>query len=194
MPYARPQPPAIRHHHVARGRGNRAWFRARTCALWLAFLVLAAGRTYAAVPAAAKTTPESRRLQRLVDKLRAELRIPQNVSVAIVAANPLKASVEPVKGGSAIFRLSIERAFLDQLTPEELRAVIAHELGHVWIFTHHPYLQTEQQANQIAVRVISRESLVKVYGKVWKEGGPDGLPRLPDPQTAAGIAEPRHRN
>ena len=55
--------------------------------------------------------------------------------------------------------------------------MVAHELGHVWIYTHHPYLQTEQLANQIAMRVVSRESLDSVYGKVWADaGGP--LPRF----------------
>jgi Zn-dependent peptidase ImmA (M78 family) len=55
-----------------------------------------------------------------------------------------------------------------------LKSTVAHELGHVWIFTHHPYLQTESLANQIAERVVSRESLVQVYEKVWKALGTKG--------------------
>ena len=108
--------------------------------------------------------------------MRLELAVSHEVSVELVAANPLKASVEPVKGAAGTFRLSIEQSFLAQLTQVELRAVIAHELGHVWIYTHHPYLQTEQLANQIALRVVSRESLDSVYGKVWPDAAGEGLP------------------
>jgi hypothetical protein len=51
---------------------------------------------------------------------------------------------------------------------------VAHELGHVWVFTHHPYLQTERLANQIAMRVVSRGSLAGVYRKLWERGGVKG--------------------
>lgn len=54
-----------------------------------------------------------------------------------------------------------------QLNEDELRAAVAHELGHVWIFSHHPYLHTERLANEIAMRVVSRESLERVYEKLW---------------------------
>ena len=53
------------------------------------------------------------------------------------------------------FKLAIDVAFLEALTDDELEAAIAHELGHVWVFTHHPHLQTEELANQIALRVVS---------------------------------------
>ena len=136
---------------------------------------------------------ESRRVQELVDAMRLELAVSHEVSVELVAANPLKASVEPVKGAAGTFRLSIEQSFLEQLTPVELRAVIAHELGHVWIYTHHPYLQTEQLANQIALRVVSRESLDSVYGKVWPDAAGQGsLPRFPETRAAElGASDPR---
>jgi hypothetical protein len=52
--------------------------------------------------------------------------------------------------------------------------VVAHELGHVWIFTHHPYLQTERLADTVAMRVVSRKSLDRVYAKVWERGGAKG--------------------
>ncbi|MEO5820990.1 MAG: M48 family metalloprotease [Vicinamibacteraceae bacterium] len=118
------------------------------------------------------------------------------VSVELVAANPLKASVEPVNGADRTFRLSIEQGFLDQLTEDELRAVIAHELGHVWIYTHHPYLQTEQLANHIAMQVVSRESLDKVYGKVWADASAAGsLPRFQEERSAAAeLGAPRPEN
>jgi Zn-dependent peptidase ImmA (M78 family) len=51
---------------------------------------------------------------------------------------------------------------------------VAHELGHVWIFTHHPYLQTEQLANQIAMRLVARETLEPIYEKLWKRLGVTG--------------------
>jgi len=57
------------------------------------------------------------------------------------------------------------------LTDDDIKAVVAHELGHVWIFTHHPYLQTEQLANEIAMRLVTRESLEPVYAKVQKRIG-----------------------
>jgi len=128
-------------------------------------------------------------VQTLVDAMRADLGVPQAVGVDVVEANPLKASVEPVRDAAGTYRLSIEQGFLDQLTQDELRAVIAHELGHVWIYTHHPYLQTEQLANQIAMKVVSRETLDKVYGKVWADASAAGsLPRFTEARVTA--AEP----
>jgi hypothetical protein len=157
---------------------------------WIALLCLAStlatsGSAGASEEAAALAAAESRRIQELVDAVRMELAVSHVVSVELVATNPLKASVEPVKGAAGTFRLSLERAFLEQLTPVELKAVIAHELGHVWIYTHHPYLHTEQLANQIALRVVSRESLDSVYGKVWPDAaGRGSLPRLPEGRAA----------
>ena len=42
------------------------------------------------------------------------------------------------------------------------------------MFTHHPYLQTEQLANQVAMRVVSRDTLQRVYTKVWAHSGSKG--------------------
>ena len=152
--------------------------------LCLASTLATSGSAGASEEAAARTA-ESRRIQELVDAVRMELAVSHVVSVELVATNPLKASVEPVKGAAGAFRLSLERSFLEQLTPVELKAVIAHELGHVWIYTHHPYLHTEQLANQIALRVVSRESLDSVYGKVWPNAaGRGSLPRLPEARAA----------
>jgi hypothetical protein len=130
--------------------------------------------------------------------MRAGLGVSHPVSIEIVDANPLKASIEPVAGAGNTFRLSIERPFLEQLTADELEAVVAHELGHVWIYTHFPCLQSEQLANQIALRVVTRESLDKVYGKVWADARDAGsLPRFSDASTsaersaAADVAAPR---
>jgi len=65
----------------------------------------------------------------------------------------------------------------------ELSASIGHELGHVWIFTHHPYLQTELLANQVALRVVSRENSERIYEKVWKDKGKRGLKEFLDEET-----------
>ena len=111
------------------------------------------------------------RVQRIVDDLKARLEIPHPVTVSIVESNPLMASVAPVSGG---FALSFEAGFAERLTENELTAAIAHELGHVWIFTHFPFLQTEQLANEIAMRVVSRESLVPVYAQMFERTRVDG--------------------
>jgi hypothetical protein len=63
--------------------------------------------------------------------------------------------------------LSVERGFVVGLPPAHLEAALAHELGHVWIYTHHPYLQTEQLANRVAMRAVAREHLVAVYRAMW---------------------------
>ena len=61
---------------------------------------------------------------------------------------------------------------------------MAHELGHVWIYTHHPFLQTEELANEIAMRVVSRELLESLYQKVWERTGTKGkLTYLPGSRT-----------
>lgn len=115
-----------------------------------------------------------KQLQDLVDDLRARLAIPDAVTVSIVPANPLVVSVERFKDHDRGFTATFEAGFLDSLSEDDLTAVVAHELGHVWIFTHHPYLQTEEQANEIAMRVVSRERLDTVYEKVWKRAGTKG--------------------
>lgn len=124
------------------------------------------------------TAEAVRRVQETVDEVRTKLALPDEVTAVIVDTHPLVVAVEPMRGGAGTFRVSVEASFLDELTDHELEAVVAHELGHVWIFTHHPFLQTEQLANQIAMRVVSRQALDAVYEKVWARGGHKGdLPR-----------------
>jgi len=138
-------------------------------------LLLLPGGTHATIdPVPTRARHDVAQIQTIVNDLRSELRIPQEVVVALVAANPLVVSVERMRGRDGTFLLSIETDFLDGLDADDLRAVVAHELGHVWIFTHHPYLQTERLANQIAMRAVSRESLAKVYDKVWGRVGTKG--------------------
>ena len=126
----------------------------------------------AAGPEAVRSTTQMR-VQQIVDDFMARLTMPQRVAVSMVPKNPLMLSVE-FDDSDTGFRLSLEEDFVEDLTDEELRAAIAHELGHVWIFTHHPYLQTEALANQIAQRLVTREELVQVYEKVWTRLGTKG--------------------
>ena len=106
------------------------------------------------------------RVQQLVDQLRERLGITTPVHVSLVDRDPRVVSVRhgAERGG---FALSLERDFVATLDPDQLQAALAHELGHVWIYTHHPYLQTEQLANRVAMRVVTREQLVEVYQLLW---------------------------
>jgi hypothetical protein len=118
--------------------------------------------------------PSTVALQELVDALKTELGINVEVSTAIVPDNGLLVSVQPVDANPRTFRMEFDERFLPSLDPDELRAVIAHELGHVWIYTHHPYLQTERLANTVAMRAVPRASLERAYGKVWSHQGTKG--------------------
>jgi len=130
---------------------------------------------------------ETPRVQSIVDDLRARLSIPQEVVVSIVAQDKLLVSVERIQDRDGVFALAFEGDFLDVLREDELTAVVAHELGHVWIFTHHPFLQTEELANQVALRLVSRDTLDRVYEKVWQRTGSKGdLAYLPTKIAAPG--------
>jgi hypothetical protein len=131
-------------------------------------------RLAAAAPPADADAFVTDRIQIVVDRLRDRLGIRESVYVSIQPRVALIVSVEaPVDHGTP-FRLAIEDSFLSRLSGEELDAAMAHELGHVWVFTHYPYLQTEKLANQIAMRVVTRDSLVSVYHKLWEHGGTKG--------------------
>src|SRR5262245_4736849 len=126
--------------------------------------------------AAEETTvsPVEQKLQMVVTELKQRLALVPPVVVSIVPTNALMMSVEAPKEDGKPFKLAVDAAFLHSLTDDELEAAIAHELGHVWVFTHHPYLQTEELANRIAMRIVSRKSLERVYEKMWKHGGTKG--------------------
>jgi hypothetical protein len=122
-------------------------------------------------------------LQDLVNTLKTQLRIDVTVSAVIVPANPLLVSVQPVGGGRTAFQIAFEDRFLAALDEDDLKAIVAHELGHVWIYTHHPYLHTERLANTVAMRAVPRASLERVYSKVWEREGTKGdLVRFLGPQ------------
>jgi hypothetical protein len=106
-----------------------------------------------------------KRVAEITDELRQELGIQQAVDVQIVPSNSLAFSVEAVDRHTH-FTISVDASFLRQLNDQELTAALAHELGHVWIYTHRPFLHTEGLANEIALRVISEDSLRSLYGKL----------------------------
>lgn len=114
--------------------------------------------------------------QQIVDRLRSELSLDIDIVTVIVPANARLVSVQrrSHRSDRDAFLMSFDARFLAQLDEDELTAIVAHELGHVWIFTHHPYLQTERLANTVAMRVVSRESLERVYTKVWERDGSKG--------------------
>ena len=137
--------------------------------LWLpAILICLAARTDAGE--ATSTVA----LQELVNGLKTELGIDAVVSAEIVTTNQLLVSVQRADGDPGTFRMTFEERFLASVDQDELKAIVAHELGHVWIFTHHPYLQTEQLANTVAMRAVPRASLERVYSKVWERQGTKG--------------------
>jgi hypothetical protein len=128
-------------------------------------------------------------IQDVVNKLKIRMSIPDMVVASIVEHNQLVVSVERAKDGTSAFALLIDRDFLEGLTADEIDAVVAHELGHVWIFTHHPFLHTEELANQIAMQVVPQDTLAAVYDKVWKRVGRKGdLVYLP-PAAGASSAQ-----
>ena len=110
-------------------------------------------------------------LQDLTDDLRTRLQITERVYVTLVDHNPLVMSVETLNGRIGPFVIAVDREFIRGLKAEEVEAAIAHELGHVWIYTHHPFLQTERLANDIAMRVVRRSAFEPVYEKVWARTG-----------------------
>ena len=124
-----------------------------------------------ALPAPAAEKLEIVALQDLTDGLRTRLEITERVHVTLVDHNPLVMSVETLAGRTGPFIITVDREFIGELNHEEVEAALAHELGHVWIYTHHPYLQTERLANDIAMRVVNRAAFEPVYEKVWSRTG-----------------------
>jgi hypothetical protein len=110
-------------------------------------------------------------VQLVVDRLRERLGIAELVRVSVLPTVALVVSVEAPQETEPVYVLRIEHAFLERLNAAELEAAVAHELGHVWVFTHHPFLQTEPLANRIARRVVARDDLASVYRKLWAHGG-----------------------
>src|SRR5262245_23726651 len=96
-------------------------------------------------------TPATR-LDTVAASLATALEMPKHVEVVLVLRNDLVVSVEPMPGAEEGYRVIFEERFFERLTEEEVAAAIAHEIGHVWIYSHFPYLQTEALANEIALK------------------------------------------
>jgi len=137
-------------------------WRSSILSVTLVFLLASGG-----LAGAEKPESSLQRIERVIAAQRDRLGISANVGVKLTESNPLVVSVEPVDGGKDAFLVSLDPAFLSQLDEDDLTAAMAHELGHVWIYTHHPFLQTEALANQIAMRIVPRDTLKKLYGKLW---------------------------
>jgi hypothetical protein len=131
-----------------------------------------------------------RRISKLVQELCARLQLAARIDAVIVDENKYGVSVEPLPDAKDVYTLSFDRKLYESLTGDELEAAIAHEMGHVWIFTHHPYLQTEPLANEIAFRVVSRETMKGVYTKLWLRLGISGnLNEVLGPELSASGAQ-----
>jgi hypothetical protein len=142
----------------------------------------------ASVAAQDHVSHQRARVQKAVDSFAARLGIAEAVHVSIVPANRLLMSVEPAEH---TFELKVEEGWPDLLDDDELAAAVAHELGHVWIYTHHPFLHTERLANEIAMRLVTPRTLAQLYGKVWKRTNVQGdLARFLGPEVARGLASP----
>jgi hypothetical protein len=137
--------------------------------LWYSFTAFAQSEN-----SAATSDGSAGHLAEIVHNLCARLQLNGHVEIRIDDANPRMVSSEPLTGAISGYRISFDRQFLEALSDDEIIAAIAHELGHVWIFTHHPFLQTEELANDIALRVVDRESMKKVYTKLWARTGTTG--------------------
>jgi Zn-dependent protease with chaperone function len=123
------------------------------------------------------------KLQEIAAQRASLLGIPQDIHVVVVPNNKMVISVERDSNGKS-YRLLIDQKFMDQLDDDDVVTAIAHELGHVWIFTHHPYLQTEALANQIAMRTVTRAHLAALYKKLWQfTGVPGDIRELLGPDT-----------
>jgi hypothetical protein len=142
-------------------------------ALSFAFVLFQAEPLDESVPTA---TLRARRAQEILEDLRAELSIDPKVQIVIVPSDPFVFSVKRADMQKDSYQLSMELGFLLELNEDELHAALAHELGHVWIFTHFPFLQTERLANDIGQRIVNRSSFDKLYSKLWQYEGTRGVP------------------
>ena len=129
------------------------------------------------------------KLSAIVEEFRSRLGISGRIVVSIVRSNQLLVSVRPSPLQAKTFIVRLDKHFLATLSHEELRAAIAHELGHVWIFTHSPYIQTEPLANSTALELVSRENLKHVYEKVWAYEGRQGTPEKILSEAEEGLSD-----
>src|SRR5688572_19114164 len=133
--------------------------------MWITLSLVLIIQTHAA-GGRSRAEHNAKRIKGIVNDLKKEMGIPEEIRTVVVPRNNLVVSVQPVPGKKGVFEISFEEAFLNVLDEEDLRAVVAHELGHVWIFTHHPFLQTEELANSIAYKTVPASAMNRVYEKM----------------------------
>jgi hypothetical protein len=126
-------------------------------------------------------------LDAIASALAAALDLPKRVAVVVVSRNDLVVSVEPLPAGEG-YRVVFEQGFFERLNDDEIAAAIAHEIGHIWIYSHFPFLQTEALANEIALKVASRKNMESLYSKLWAYTGVKG-----DLQELLGTPAPQDR-
>lgn len=142
----------------------------RTLRMWILLSLVLTIQTNAGI-GRNRAEYNAKRLKSIVNALKKQLGITEEIRTVVVPKNDLAVSVQPVKGHPGTFQISFEEGFLNMLDDDDMRAVVAHELGHVWIFTHHPYLQTEAGANDIAHKAVTSEALDLVYEKMRSRPG-----------------------
>ncbi len=130
-------------------------------------------------------------IRAILEEFRARRSFPEQITVRIIRGEKKLVSVRRSPGQPNAFLLTFDEAFLATLTQDELRAAIAHELGHLWIFTHHPYLHTEALANRKAMEFVPAEALEQVYRKVLNFGGK--VPYNSSPSQPAIAETPKRR-
>ena len=173
------------HHTQKKPARRRAHLAGSSGVLFLVLLLL----SHPAIARSETASDSHRTLNRLTEIVRdlcTRLHIDDLVESHIDENNDRLVSSEPLPGAIHGYRISFDRRFLETLDEEEITAAIAHELGHVWIFSHHPYLQTEELANEIAMRALPRASMKKIYAKLWARTGISGnLDELLGPEPAS---------
>ncbi len=108
------------------------------------------------------------RFDRVLPSIKDRLGLSAHIRLVLVDHNNLVVSVQRDAGKRGSYELVAERRFILGLDENDFAAAIAHELGHVWIFSHRPYLQTERLANDVALKAVSRDQLLNLYEKLWK--------------------------
>ena len=139
--------------------------------LFVALFLLPNAQTFLCAHGEEKADQIEKKVNLAIRDFSRRLGITQTVIVSIVSENSRLVSVEHAPGETKAFRMSFSAGFLRMLDDGELKAAVAHEMGHLWIYTHFPYLQTEALANQQALKLVPRADLERVYRKVWRWNG-----------------------
>src|SRR5688572_9638910 len=106
------------------------------------------------------------RLAAIARRLGAELGVQIDIQVVVAKKNDRMVSVERASLKRDTFTVTFDRNFLSGLDQGEITAALAHEIGHIWIFCHFPYVHTEVLANEIALTLVDRIDLESLYRKL----------------------------